>query len=283
MAKILVVDDNLASCEMLSDVLTQWGYDVRQAHQGKEVLPLVEEFAPDLVLLDVMLPGMNGFEICKRIKASPKTENIAVILLTVLNDVEDRTQGIRVGADLFLSKPVNYKELRRQIEFVLSNKAHIAELEESAAVCECFLRCMRCLDPVLYRHSLQVQGYAKKLAMRLELSDQSIARAQIGAALHDVEKLLPEQEGDGERALEIFVPLKMMEWLRPYLLLEKSAALEVQAVRIANEFCKLCDEGMEEERAVELLGEQYRKICPELYASFAQLISDEQFLKGLGL
>lgn len=110
MAKILVVDDNLASCEMLSDVLTQWGYDVRQAHQGKEVLPLVEEFAPDLVLLDVMLPGMNGFEICKRIKASPKTENIAVILLTVLNDVEDRTQGIRVGADLFLSKPVNYKD-----------------------------------------------------------------------------------------------------------------------------------------------------------------------------
>ena len=215
MAKILVVDDNLASCEMLSDVLTQWGYDVRQAHQGKEVLPLVEEFAPDLVLLDVMLPGMNGFEICKRIKASPKTENIAVILLTVLNDVEDRTQGIRVGADLFLSKPVNYKELRRQIEFVLSNKTHIAELEESAAVCECFLRFMRCLDPVLYRHSLQVQGYAKKLAMRLELSDQSIARAQIGAALHDVEKLLPEQEGDGERALEIFAPLKMMEWLRP--------------------------------------------------------------------
>ena len=139
MAKILVVDDNLASCEMLSDVLTQWGYDVRQAHQGKEVLPLVEEFAPDLVLLDVMLPGMNGFEICKRIKASPKTENIAVILLTVLNDVEDRTQGIRVGADLFLSKPVNYKELRRQIEFVLSNKTHIAELEESAAVCECFI------------------------------------------------------------------------------------------------------------------------------------------------
>ena len=283
MAKILVVDDNLASCEMLSDVLTQWGYDVRQAHQGKEVLPLVEEFAPDLVLLDVMLPGMNGFEICKRIKASPKTENIAVILLTVLNDVEDRTQGIRVGADLFLSKPVNYKELRRQIEFVLSNKTHIAELEESAAVCECFLRFMRCLDPVLYRHSLQVQGYAKKLATRLELSDQSIARAQIGAALHDVEKLLPEQEGDGERVLEIFAPLKMMEWLRPYLLLEKSAALEVQAVRIANEFCKLCDEGMEEERAVELLGEQYRKICPELYASFAQLISDEQFLKGLGL
>ena len=107
MAKILVVDDNLASCEMLSDVLTQWGYDVRQAHQGKEVLPLVEEFAPDLVLLDVMLPGMNGFEICKRIKASPKTENIAVILLTVLNDVEDRTQGIRVSADLFLSKPAN--------------------------------------------------------------------------------------------------------------------------------------------------------------------------------
>ena len=142
MAKILVVDDNLANCDLLADVLSQWGYEVAQAHQGKEVLPMVEAFRPDLVLLDVMLPGMNGFEICKRIKASAETENIAVILLTVLNDVEDRAQGIRVGADLFLSKPVNYKELRRQIEFVLSNKTHMEELEESEAICECLLRLM---------------------------------------------------------------------------------------------------------------------------------------------
>ena len=97
MAKILVVDDNLANCDLLADVLSQWGYEVAKAHQGKEVLPMVEAFRPDLVLLDVMLPGMNGFEICKRIKASAETENIAVILLTVLNDVEDRAQGIRGG------------------------------------------------------------------------------------------------------------------------------------------------------------------------------------------
>lgn len=159
MAKILVVDDNLANCDLLADVLSQWGYEVAQAHQGKEVLPMVEAFRPDLVLLDVMLPGMNGFEICKRIKASAETENIAVILLTVLNDVEDRAQGIRVGADLFLSKPVNYKELRRQIEFVLSNKTHMEELEESEAICECLLRLMSHLG----RQSVLSQSDRKRI------------------------------------------------------------------------------------------------------------------------
>ncbi len=104
---------------------------------------MVQKIQPDLVLLDVMLPGMNGFEICKRItKTSPKTENIAVILLTVLKEVEDRTNAINVGARYFLSKPVNHKELKKQIEFALQNKNKILYMEDARSVCRSFLKLM---------------------------------------------------------------------------------------------------------------------------------------------
>ena len=269
MAKILVVDDNLANCDLLADVLSQWGYEVAQAHQGKEVLPMVEAFRPDLVLLDVMLPGMNGFEICKRIKASAETENIAVILLTVLNDVEDRAQGIRVGADLFLSKPVNYKELRRQIEFVLSNKTHMEELEESEAICECLLRLMSHLDAKAYCHSLTVKEYAKKLAMR--------------AALHDLKKMLPERTASDEAVLEILQPLKMLHWLKPYLTKKKSGILDVQIVHVVNAYCKLCEEGVEEKTALERVRQAYGAEYGTSCEALEQLIADEQFLKNIGL
>ena len=283
MAKILVVDDNLANCDLLADVLSQWGYEVAQAHQGKKVLPMVEAFRPDLVLLDVMLPGMNGFEICKRIKASAETENIAVILLTVLNDVEDRAQGIRVGADLFLSKPVNYKELRRQIEFVLSNKTHMEELEESEAICECLLRLMSHLDAKAYCHSLTVKEYAKKLAMRLELSERSIKQAAMGAALHDLKKMLPERTASDEAVLEILQPLKMLHWLKPYLTKKKSGILDVQIVQVVNAYCKLCEEGVEEKTALERVRQAYGAEYGTSCEALEQLIADEQFLKNIGL
>ena len=283
MAKILVVDDNLANCDMLADVLSQWGYEVAQAHQGKEVLPIVETFRPDLVLLDVMLPGMNGFEICKRIKASVETENIAVILLTVLSDVEDRAQGIRVGADLFLSKPVNYKELRRQIEFVLSNKTHMEELEESESICECLLRLMSHLDAQAYCHSLTVKEYTKKLALRLELSERSIKQASMGAALHDLKKMLPEGTARDEAVLEILRPLKMLHWLKPYLTKEKSGILDVQIVHVVNDYCKLCEEGMTEKAAIARISQEYGTAYGRPCEALAQLIADEQFLKNVGL
>ncbi len=72
MAKILVVDDNLANCDLLADVLSQWGYEVAQAHQGKRCCPWWRAFRPDLALLDVMLPDIDGFEICKRIRLRRK-------------------------------------------------------------------------------------------------------------------------------------------------------------------------------------------------------------------
>ena len=283
MAKILVVDDNLANCEMLADVLIQWGYEVVQAHQGKEVLPIVEKFRPHLVLLDVMLPGMNGFEICKRIKASPETKNIAVILLTVLNDVEDRTQGIRVGADMFLSKPVKYKELRRQIEFVLSTKAHIDELEEGQAICACFLRLMSCLNKQVYHHSLKVQEYTRKLAIRLELPERSIEQAAIGAALHDFKKILPADTADDQTVLEVLQPLKMLHWLRPYLIEGASATLDVQIVHVVNYYCKLCEEGMEETAALEAVKRRYGVNHSLPCDALIQLITDERFFKNIGL
>ena len=103
MAKILVVDDNLANCDLLADVLSQWGYEVAQAHQGKEVLPMVEAFRPDLVLLDIMLPDENGLQILKKLRLNHKTVLVPVIMVTATTTELDTVKGLELGADDYLS------------------------------------------------------------------------------------------------------------------------------------------------------------------------------------
>ena len=106
-ARILIVDDMATSLKVLAAKLTAEYYDVLTALDGPSALEIVALELPDIVLLDVMMPGMDGFEVCRRIKQSPATAHIPVIMVTALNDMRDRVQGLRAGADDFLTKPVN--------------------------------------------------------------------------------------------------------------------------------------------------------------------------------
>ncbi|HAD87821.1 MAG TPA: PleD family two-component system response regulator [Rhodospirillaceae bacterium] len=106
-ARILIVDDLPTSVKVLAAKLTSEYYDVITAHDGPTALETVEREKPDLVLLDVMMPGMDGFEVCRRIKGSPGTAHIPVVMVTALNDMRDRVNGLQAGADDFLTKPVN--------------------------------------------------------------------------------------------------------------------------------------------------------------------------------
>ena len=106
-ARVLVVDDILSNVKLLEAKLTAEYFDVVTAFNGLECLAKVAESAPDIVLLDVMMPGMDGFEVCRRIKSDPKTAHVPVVMVTALDQPSDRVAGLEAGADDFLTKPVD--------------------------------------------------------------------------------------------------------------------------------------------------------------------------------
>ena len=108
---VLVVDDNLQNLELLQAYLEDLDCRTIPAHDGLEAMEIVTDNPPDLILLDVMMPKMSGFEVCKRVKNDPKTSDIPVIMVTALNEFGDIERGIDSGTDDFLSKPVNKLEL----------------------------------------------------------------------------------------------------------------------------------------------------------------------------
>ena len=103
--KILIVEDEESLLKLESILLTSKGYDVRGVSNGQEALEAIEEEKPDLVLLDIMLPEIDGFEVCQRIKENPKTRDIPVIMLTAKKSREDMARGEKVGADWYITKP----------------------------------------------------------------------------------------------------------------------------------------------------------------------------------
>ncbi len=130
-ATVLVVDDNPSNLELLEAHLKADGYKAVSAINGQEALERVAEKPPDLVLLDVMMPGMSGYEVCKCLKGDDKTRFIPVVMITALKDLEDKIKGIEAGADDFLTKPFNKQELLTRVRSLLKIKRLHDELQKS--------------------------------------------------------------------------------------------------------------------------------------------------------
>ncbi len=116
--RILIADDNEANCELLEAYLTalRFPHDVAFAADGQETLDQVAVFQPDIILLDVMMPKLSGFEVCRKLKHDPKTRRILVLMVTALNELGDIERAIEAGTDDFLSKPVQKVELVKRVE-----------------------------------------------------------------------------------------------------------------------------------------------------------------------
>jgi CheY-like chemotaxis protein len=121
-ARVLVAEDNPQGAELLEAYATGGGYDVRTAADGESTLRLVREWKPDLILLDVMMPKLSGFEVCKRLKADPATKDIAIIMVTALDQPSDVERAVEVGTNDFLTKPINKTDLLLRIKSMLATR-----------------------------------------------------------------------------------------------------------------------------------------------------------------
>ena len=129
---ILVVDDTPHNVKLLADLLTVKGYDVATAVNGEEALAKVASSAPDLILLDIMMPGLSGYDVCKRLRADPQTALLPIVLVTSLDAQQERVKGIESGADDFLGKPINQQELFARVRSLLRIKALQDEVRQQA-------------------------------------------------------------------------------------------------------------------------------------------------------
>lgn len=134
--RILIADDNPQGVELLEAYLADGDYDIRTADDGEETLALVREWHPDLILLDIMMPKLSGFEVCKRLRADPATRDTAVLMVTALDQPSDIDRAVEAGTNDFLTKPINKNELLLRMRSLLSARQYKRELDRALAYIE---------------------------------------------------------------------------------------------------------------------------------------------------
>jgi len=191
---ILVADDTEAYRCLLHDLLEAQGYTVVCAADGDDALRIVQTQSVDLALLDVMMPRRTGFAACRMIKSDPRTRLIPVVLITGLNSLEDRIQGIECGADDFLSKPANREELLARVRSLLKLKEFTDELENAETVLFSLALGVEAKDPYTEGHCQRLAKYSAALGKRLGLPEELQVALRRGGILHDIGKIaVPEQ------------------------------------------------------------------------------------------
>lgn len=176
--KILVVDDTLASLKLLSDLLKAEGYEVRSAINGELAIESAIGNPPDLVLLDILMPVMDGFEVCRRLKANPNTQNVPIIFISALSDTDEKVQGFGLGAVDFITKPYQREELLSRV------RTHL-EIEH--------LR--NHLEDMVLERNLQLAESESRL--RASLDDFMFANAQLRTLLHTIPELVWLKDPNG--------------------------------------------------------------------------------------
>jgi len=217
MSKILVVDDNEQLSNMLKDVLDSWGYEALTAAEGRSCLETARREQPDIILLDIMLPGLSGYEVCSELKRDTRTQSIAVIMMTALEDIESRIHGYKVGADNFLVKPINYNEVKAIIQKLLTDKLYQDTLEESCNVA----KVLQTFAQLLLGYPTNINApnmvYCNKLLQSLNWDAAIAKKARIALMLPPVTELAKKTGIPVEQLISLTDPLNMGRWLKPML------------------------------------------------------------------
>ncbi|MBC8459302.1 MAG: two-component system response regulator [Deltaproteobacteria bacterium] len=214
-SKVLVVDDEEKNLRLMEALLLPMGYEVIMANNGEEALEKVQEIPPDVILLDIMMPKMDGFEVARRLKEEEDTSIIPIVMVTALREVDDRVKALEVGADDFLSKPVDKTELKARVQSLLKVKAyndHMRDYQKEleAEVAKRTKQLRRAFEKIkmasldtIYRlsraaeykdedtgaHILRMSHYSAAVARQMGLNQKTVESILYSAPMHDVGKI----------------------------------------------------------------------------------------------
>ncbi len=186
---ILVAEDNAANAHLFRQVLEGQGHAVRLAGDGLDALARIAERPPDLILLDLDMPRLNGFEVCRRVKQDPATRLIPIIIVTAEDAFDAKMRAWELGADDFLSKPLHCVELVARCRSLLRVKRLIDELDTAEAVVFSLARAVEAKSPYTQGHAERVTQYALALADAVGVADDQREVLRKGAMLHDIGKI----------------------------------------------------------------------------------------------
>src|SRR3984957_16061300 len=186
---VLVADDQAANRELLEELLPAQEYKVIAVPAGAAAVEQLTRTQVHLVLLGVMMPYLNGFEVCEKIKNNPDTYLIPVIMITALSDKQDRLEGIKVGADDFLTRPVDQTELLARVRSLLKLKQRTDELERAESVLFSLARSIEGKDPYTHGHCERLSDYSVRLGEHLGLSEDQLVALRRAGIVHDVGKI----------------------------------------------------------------------------------------------
>ncbi len=187
--QILIADDLAETRNLLARALTTDGFHVVTVTDGEAVMKAVDACPPDLILLDVMMPGLGGFAVCQALKRNPATRLIPVVMVTGLTDRQDRLHGISVGADEFLTKPVDVHALRARVRSLVRLKRFTDELESADELILSLAQTIEARDPCTQGHCQRLAQYGVQLGTRVGLPDADLKALWYGGFLHDLGKI----------------------------------------------------------------------------------------------
>ncbi len=186
---VLVIDDDPRVRRTLTSLLRENGIDVISAADGQDGLDTVRDTSPDLVLCDVVMPQVDGFEVCRQLRADPETRLTPLVLITALGAQDDRVQGIEAGADDFISKPFDEVELLARVRSLLRVKSYTDELERAEAVVFTMARALEERDSPTQGHCERLSAFGSALGQRLGLPDSHVNALRQAGVVHDIGKI----------------------------------------------------------------------------------------------
>ena len=186
---ILVVDDLEASVRLLERLLVRDGHRVLIARDGAEAIAQVERQPPDVILMDVVMPTLDGFETCRRLKENPSTRLVPIVLLTAMQESGGRVRGLEAGADDFLRKPVDPAELSARVRSLVRLRRYTDELDTAESVILSLALTIEARDATTDGHCQRLAHYAVDLGREAGLAEDELAALAKGGFLHDIGKV----------------------------------------------------------------------------------------------